>query len=104
FSTIGWIYDEHRAGAPSPPSYAYVTKFDVDGRSYSRRDNMCKEIKPGETDRFTLKIGVEKSSLHAFNLRLIYNGTKVLQAGSFKLGVFVSRSGARFLASNESSR
>lgn len=104
FSTIVWIYDENLVGINRPPSYAYSTKFKVTGEKYSRRVNMSQEIKPGETDRFTLKIGVEKSSLHAFNLRLIYNGTKELQAGSFQLSTFVPRSSAGLLASKESGR
>jgi len=102
FSTVVWIFNEHRGGAPMPPSYGYSTKFEVDKKSYSRRVNMSQEIKPGETDRFTLKIGVDKSSLHTFNMRLAYNGSKVIQAGSFQLGIFVPKSGADYMESKES--
>jgi hypothetical protein len=99
FSTLVWLYNENLPGVPAPPSFAYTTKLEVDGANYVRKVGMSQEVKTGETDRFTLKIGVEKSSIHVFKLRFRYNGSKVLDAGTFRMTIFVPRSSAEFLIS-----
>jgi hypothetical protein len=98
FSTVVWIYDLNARGAPAPPTYGYSTKLEVNGNKYVRRVNMSQAIKPGDTDRFTLQIGVEKSSLHTFDLQLMYNDSKILHGGSFQLGIFVPRTAASYMA------
>jgi hypothetical protein len=97
FATVVWIFDENRVGVPRPPSYQYAVRLLVDGTTYERRLNISHEIKPGETDRFAIKLGVDESSRHIFHLRLLYNRSASLDTGEIRLLTFVPRSGARYI-------
>ncbi len=97
FETVVWIFDEDLVGVPRPPSYQYGIRLLVDGSKYERRLNISQEIKPGETDRFAIKVGVDKSSRHIFHLRLIYNGSSTLESSEIRLATFVPRSGAKYI-------
>lgn len=101
FTTVVWLFNEYSGGAPRPPSYEYGTKFEVEGKDYERRMNISHEIKPGETDRFLIKIGMEKSSVHAFHMKLLYNN-RTIETEYVRLTAFVPRSGARHLESSAS--
>ena len=92
FSTIVWIFDENLAGAAMPPSFQYGTRLEVEGTNYTRRVNISHELKPGTTDRFGIKIGVDKSSSHKIHLQLVSNGSQVTDAGRIDLDIFVPRS------------
>lgn len=96
FSTIVWLFDENLAGVPAPPTYEYGTRFQVTGKNYERRVNISQQIKPGETDRFTIKIGVDKSSLHKFSFSLLYNNS-VIGEQKIVMRIFVPRSGAEYV-------
>ncbi len=50
-----------------PPTYAYGTTFDANNAAYQRRVQISHEIKPGESDRFTVKIALPASSFHRFH-------------------------------------
>ncbi|MGA2060113.1 MAG: hypothetical protein ABSG67_06500 [Thermoguttaceae bacterium] len=99
FATVVWIYDENLKGLPKPPSYQYKTQFEVEGHDYDRRVNVSQEIKPGETDRFSINIGVDKSSFHKFSLQLVYNGSQCIEFDDIELTEFISRSGVEYLKS-----
>src|SRR5208337_4464577 len=47
-----------RVGLLKPPTYTYNTMFDIDQVGYERRIQISHEIKPGETDRFTVKVAI----------------------------------------------
>ncbi len=78
FSTLVHILYRSFAGAPFPPTYQYLTKFEVDGEGYQRRVSISQVLRPGEVDRFSLKIGADKSSLHSFKVRLLTTVDKKL--------------------------
>jgi len=96
FATEVWIFNENRVGAPAPPSYQYHVKFEVDGSSYQRRVPTSHVLKPQEADRFTIKIGMDKSSEHRFRLKLLYNQTET-RSYEIVMKTFVPRSGVRYL-------
>jgi hypothetical protein len=66
FWAIVFLENKNRLGLHKPPSYAYDTDFDSENISYQRRVQISHEVQPGETDRFTLKVAVPKSSSHRF--------------------------------------
>lgn len=102
FSAVVNIINRNRVGLPAPPSYKYATKFDVDGHDYQRRVGISHVLKPGDADRFTLKIGMDKSSLHKFTVRLLYNNGHELALPAVELLGFVPRSGAPGIAKQPS--
>jgi hypothetical protein len=91
------IFNENRVGAPAPPTFQYATKFETDGNGYERRVGISHVLKPGEADRFNLKIGIDKSSLHKFSTKQIYNDGHELRSPRMELLAFVPRSGARYV-------
>jgi len=97
FEAVVWLFDENRLGIRRPPSYQYGIRLLVDGRNYERRLNISQELKPGETDRFAIKLGVDKSSRHTFHLRLVYNGSAAFESDEIQLTTFVPRSGAKYI-------
>ena len=103
FETIVWLYDEYLVLAPAPPSFEYGVRLDVDGRDYVRRVNISQEIKPGESDRFGIKVGVDKSSIHTLSLQLLSNGSEDIYTEEIALSIFVPRSGSRFQQTPEDS-
>ncbi len=97
FETIVWVINANRKGMPRPPSYEYATKFEVSGRNYERRVSISQELKAGEADRFLVQIGFDKSSLHRFRARLLYNGQREIVSPEIELLGFAPRSGIRFM-------
>ena len=96
FSTVVHIFNEWRAGAPAPSTCQYATKFDTEGADYQRRVGISHVLKPGEADRFNVKIGVDRSSLHSFTVSLIYNDGHELTSPGIELLTFIPRSGAQY--------
>lgn len=88
--------NKHRAAAPFPPTFEYATKFEVESESYQRRVPISHLLKPGEGDRFTIRIGMDKSSLHSFKARVVYNDGHESVSPQFDLLAFVPRSGAQY--------
>jgi hypothetical protein len=103
FSTIVYLFNKHLAGVPRPPSYAYGVRFREQGDNYECRVNISQEIKPQETDRFTIKVGVGKSSYHKFMLSLLANNI-VTGVDSVEMEIFVPRSGIQYLEKSAEDR
>ncbi len=78
------------------PTYEYGARFEAVGQKYERRVSISHEIKPRDTDRFTIKIGVDKSSLHRLTLGLLYNNN-VISNEKIDIKIFVPRSGAKYI-------
>jgi len=97
FWTVVWIYNENRAGVPRPPAYEYATKFRVEGKDYQRQVSISQELKAGETDRFLVKIGFDKSSQHRFRARLLFNNGREIVSPSIELRGFAPRSGIKYM-------
>jgi hypothetical protein len=97
FWTVVWIYNENRKGVPRPPSYEYATKFRAEGTDYQRQVSISQELKAGETDRFLVKIGFDKSSRHRFRARLLFNNGREIISPSIELHGFAPRSGIEYV-------
>jgi TIR domain-containing protein len=97
FWTVVWIYNENRKGVPRPPGYEYATKFRVEGKDYERQVSISQELKAGETDRFLVKIGIDKSSRHRFRARLLFNNGREILSPSVELHGFAPRSGIEYV-------
>jgi hypothetical protein len=89
--------------SPAPPSSEYSIGFEnqeensnkVKYKFATQEDNyqvvlpeVSHELKKGETDRFLVCIEVEKSSIHDFNIILIYNNSEQLESQDIKLELF----------------
>lgn len=97
FSTTVWIFSKFPIFILTQPSFEYGTRLEVEGTNYTRRVNISHEIKPGATDRFVIKVGVDKSSIHKLSLQLVSNGSQIINAGEIELGIFVPRSGTKYI-------
>jgi hypothetical protein len=97
FSTTVYIVDEYLAGAPAPPTFQYAAKFDVDRQKYEVRVPISHVLKPAEADRFTVRIGMDKSSVHSFIAKLLYNDGQQIASPMVNLIGFVPRSGAHYI-------
>lgn len=97
FSTVVWLFDEHLVGAPAPPTYEYTTKFRVDGTNYQQHVSVSHVLKPGDADRFTVKVGMDKSSRHQFRARLLYNDHEEVASQHIDMLAFIPRSGMVYL-------
>ena len=100
-----FLYREpSRASAPpAPPSSEYSIGFENQEENYNKvnykfathKDNyqvvlpeISYSLTPGEADRFLVYIEVEKSSIHDFDIILIYNNSEQLESQDIKLELF----------------
>lgn len=105
FETEVFIYNSYNSFLPEPPSYVYKTKFEVEGNDYQCQVPISHVLKPGEADRFIITIGMEKSSEHIFDVRVLYNDNNVMCCNkSFDLLSFIPRSKAGFLMDKPKNR
>jgi tetratricopeptide (TPR) repeat protein len=86
-------------GAPGSPSYQYAAKLDIDRQKYQVRvqgngSSVSQYLKPGDVDRFNIRLGVMKSSLHKFSVRLVYNDNQSILTLPISLKIFVPKSEA----------
>jgi hypothetical protein len=73
------LMDRSASGAAEPPSGLYAVELEAEGTAYTREIPISQYLKAGEVDRFTIRVWVPKSSIHAFRLRLVYeDGRSVL--------------------------
>ena len=75
-----------------PPTFEYQTRLRCEGSNYSLSVPVSHIIKPGESDRLLLQLGVEKSSNH--RLSIVANGSKpgLAHSAPIDLSMFVPRS------------
>jgi hypothetical protein len=95
FSTIIWLYNKYAFAEWVPPTYKYHVKLSIDEKHYEKSVQVSQSLKPGDSDRFIIRVGVDKSSLHKFRLKAVYNNGAILISPPIVLRVFVPRSGAR---------
>jgi hypothetical protein len=92
FATTMCIYDVMRPAAPSPPTFQYQLKLDVDRENYTAEVPLSQSISPGDTDRFTVVVGNEKSALHSFRISFRFIDGLELCSEPIFLRTFVPRS------------
>lgn len=95
FFTQVFIGNMNRLGLPKLPSWQYQVRLETSRSEYSVALPISHELKPGDSDRFNIRVGAEVSSFHLFNLTLSYNDDLTLSPVSISLQMFVPRSGSR---------
>ena len=93
-----YLANERRLGLPKPPTYMYDATFDIQNTAYQRRVQISHELKPGDTDRFTVKIAVAQSSSHRFRATVRDITGLALQSLPIEMKCFVPRSQERRVA------
>jgi hypothetical protein len=66
FQAVVYLDNLNQVGILKPPSWAGNVKFDPQNTAYKRSVKISHEIKPGDTERFTIKIAIPQSSSHRF--------------------------------------
>lgn len=98
FSAKVDLYDYSYCGVPAPPSYQYDIQLRVCGESYTVRKPISQVLKPGEIDRFNVRIHCEKSARHIINVCLMdITGRKIQVEKKIQLDMTVPRSGIRYI-------
>jgi hypothetical protein len=101
FQTIVYVLNAAAYPKTMASSYEYATKFESSGKNYQRRVSISQELKTGETDRFLVKIGFDKSSRHRFRARLLYNDQQEIVSPEIELLGFAPRSGTPYAEQQE---
>ena len=98
FSAKVDLYDYSYCGIPAPPSYQYDIQLRVHGDSYAVRKPISQVLKPGEIDRFNVRIHCDKSARHIMNVSLRdITGRKIAVEKNIQLDMIVPRSGIRYI-------
>jgi hypothetical protein len=90
---LGSIQMGQQQGAPAPPTYQYGTRFDVEPDPYERHVPVSHVLKPGEADRFAIKIGMEQSGRYRFRMRALFNDGQSVDSPEIEMTTFIPRSG-----------
>jgi len=78
-------------GMVMPPSYTYDLLLETNKSNYSKEIALSQVIKPGEPDRFDIKIAAPMSSRHQFDITLFYNDNKQFKIPGVHLNYFLPR-------------
>ena len=98
FSAVVDLYDYSYCGVPAPPSYQYDIELRVCGESYTVRKPISQVLKPGEIDRFNVRIHCEKSARHIMDVCLMdITGRRIQVGKKIQLDITVPRSGIRYI-------
>lgn len=81
-------------GAPGPVEGKYEAMLQESGQNYALKVPVSHVVKPGGTTRFTVTLGVPKSSLHRFKLTLATTDAKEIDAGQVELRALLPRAAA----------
>lgn len=84
-------------GAPGPVIGRYEAMLRENGADYTVEVPVSHIVKPGDTARFTVTLGVTKSSLHRFRVALLDTRGTAVDAGSVNLRTLLPRSAVRQL-------
>ena len=81
------IYDFTR-----PPSAKYLVELETSGTNYKKRvADFVHEVKPGETDRFLIRLQVKQPSNHRFRVTFCNADGQAIQTRWIRLRCFVPR-------------
>ena len=92
FQAPVYLANKRLLGVPKPPTYTYDTSFETSQADYERRVQISHEIKPGDTDRFTVKVGIGRSSRHRFRAVVRDITGRILRSPLIEMTGFVPRS------------
>lgn len=98
FYAVVDLFDYAYVGAPAPPSYQYDIQLRVYGERYTVRKPISQVLKPGEIDRFNVRIHCDKSARHIMNVNLMdITGRKIPVEKNIRLDMTVPRSGIQYI-------
>lgn len=83
---------EPGAGAPVLPSYNYGLMLKTDEENYKLDLPVSQALHPLDIDRFVINLGMPKSSLHKFKLKLFYNDSFFVESKLIHLHGFLPKS------------
>lgn len=92
FQAPVYLSNENRSGLPRPPTHTYGATFDVQNTAYQIRVPISHELRPSDTDRFTIKIAVARSSSHRFHATILDITGQEFKSLPIELKCFVPRS------------
>lgn len=95
---------ERGAGAPMPPSFYYKLMLALDKDNYSRTVNISQAIKTGDYDRFNISVAAPKSSVHDFDLILVYDDNQQITIPNIRLNYFMSRLDSNYIGDEKNRR
>jgi hypothetical protein len=94
------LKDGTHLGMPLGPSFSYDASLRSDGRDYVVSVPISQSLKPGEADRFLVRVSVDKSSIHDLSIILRYNNKEV-SVGDTEIKFLMPRSLAAYVRQPE---
>jgi len=91
FQAVVYLENRNLIGVLVPSRIQYDTEFEAQGAKYQRKVAISHEIKPFETERFTVKIAVPQSSYHQLRATVYELGGVFLQSLPIEMTCFVPR-------------
>jgi hypothetical protein len=92
FHTVVYIFNENRRGLPRPPSAKYVVELETNGVNYKKHvADFAHEIKPGESDRFLIRLQVKQPSNHRFRVTFRNADGQAIPTRWIRLRCFIPR-------------
>lgn len=88
-------FEQPPEGALMPPSWTYQVRLRSEGHGYTVSTPISQAVAAGEADRFLFRIAADRSSLHDFSLKLVYNDDVTLASDPISLELFVSNMEAK---------
>lgn len=92
FSAIVQLFNRKAKKKVRLPTREYDVKLDSENVNYLRRVPISHVLEPGESDRFTLMIAVDRSSYHSFVLELMTSENEVFDSFPVRLHAVIPRS------------
>jgi len=90
-----------RPGAPAPSSFQYDATLQSSGADYEISVPISQSIKGGDVDRFCIRTGCARSSLHEFIVELRAVGVEKFASRPLRLEMFVPRRFPEIIAAEE---
>jgi len=92
FRAVVYILNENRKGVPRPPTAKYLVELETNGVNYKKHvADFVHEIKPGETDRFLIRLQVKQPSNHRFRVTFRNADGHAIQTRWIRLQCFIPR-------------
>ena len=87
-----FLENKNRRGLPKSPTWTYDTVFETQKIGYQKRVQISHELRPGEADRFTVKVAVAQSSFHRFRATIRDITGETFESLPVEMTCFVPRS------------
>jgi hypothetical protein len=92
FLAVVYIFNKNRRLLPRPPSAKYLVELETNGANYEKHvADFVHEIKPGETDRFLIRLQVKQPSNHRFRVSFCNADSLAIQTRWIRLRCFIPR-------------